>query len=255
MKTRMQQRSSLAQPTFTMNDLPHRSLGFAKKIGETWSDCRGGDCKAYQRRFLYVGAFGAYHTARAYWLLHENNSFNDCGILARNLLERIINSAFAAKSPTHAVELISHELNDKIRRLKLLDHGPNASPELTGSIADHEKHLHSFLTLINKSRAPDWSYCRRAEEAGMLGFYRSGYFNLSRYAHAGYEVARPEKHNQQSNTTDFIALVAPIMTVAQCHGVDCLDCAADKCLVHDEVKGILRACSLATLGNESGNME
>lgn len=195
-----------------MNNLPDKSLAFAKKIVDTWNDAGGCDCKAYQRRYLYRSAFGAYHTAKSYWILHENNCFSDCDILARNLLERIFNSVFAKESPTHAVELICHELNDKIRRFKLLNNGPNASPENSKSIEDHEKLLQTFLGLISKSEAPDWNYCRRAEESGLSRIYRSGYFDLSRYAHAGYEVPRPEKHDQQSKTTDFIALVAPVLT-------------------------------------------
>jgi hypothetical protein len=223
-----------------------------------WERCTGrdgNDCRAYQRRFLYVSAFGACHTARSYWILHEANCFSDGNILARNLLERIINSSFASKSPTHAVELIADELNGKVRRMKLLYEPPSASPELTASIGEHDKHLLFFLALIGKSKAPDWSYCSRAKEAGMLRFYRSGYFHLSRYAHAGYEVARPDKHNQRSRTTDFIALVAPILTVEECHRVDCTDCSPTKCGVYDEFKALFRECSLYTLGNESGDLD
>lgn len=235
-----------------MNSLPGKSLGFAKTIGETWNDAGGSDCKAYQRRYLYVSAFGAYHTATSYWILHENNRFSDCNILARNLLERVFSSAVANRSPTYAVELISHELSEKIRRFKLLNNGPNASPENSKSIEDHEKRLQTFLRLINRSEAPDWNYYRRAEESGLRSYYRSGYFNLSRYAHAGYEVPRPEKHNEQSKTSDLIALVAPVFTKVLYHAVDCPDCIRDKCVVANEFKALSRDFSLCTLGNVDG---
>src|SRR3990172_720068 len=150
-----------------MNELAQKSLGFSKKTGEPWRDSGANDCKGYQRRLLYVSAFGAYHTAKSFWLLHDNRCFDDCGILARNLLERIINSSFAAKSPTHAVELIADDLTDKIRRLKLLNHPPHDTAELTASIANHEAQLQIFLGLIGKSEATRWTFCKRAEEAGI----------------------------------------------------------------------------------------
>jgi Family of unknown function (DUF5677) len=236
------------------NTLPERSLAFAKKVGETWRDYPGLDCKSYQRRFLYVNAFAAYHTAMSYWILHASNCFNDCGILARNLLERIINCAFAVKSPEHAVGLIAAELSEKIRRTEMLNHPPHASQELTDSIQGQQRDLTTLLGLLQKAKADDWNYCRRAEEAGLLSYYRFGYFNLSRFAHAGYEVARPQEHNRQSKTTDFIALIAPVITAANGHSVDCPDCSSAKCAVRKEFDALATDLSLGTLGNPNGNI-
>src|SRR5258706_21393 len=94
--------------------LPDKSLEFARSIGEQWQDQSGIDLGAFQRRYLYVQSFGAAHTAKSYWILHHAKQHNDCNVLTRNLLERIFNSRVASKSPKHAVELIAHELSDRI---------------------------------------------------------------------------------------------------------------------------------------------
>src|ERR1700722_258596 len=101
-----------------MKNMASVSLVFAEKVGHGWNEAAGSDCEAYQRRFLCRQASGAYHTAKSFWILRKNKCFNDCIILARNLLERIANSICAAKSPAQAVELIAHETTEKIRLLK-----------------------------------------------------------------------------------------------------------------------------------------
>jgi Family of unknown function (DUF5677) len=243
---------SIAQ---AFSDLRDKSLSFAKRLGCTWSDTGGHDCKAYQRRYLYVHAFGAFSTAKSYWILHESKCFSDCVILARNLLERIISSGVGAKSPAHAVELISHELSDKIRRAKLWTPSPNIAKRLGDMIKEHERDLSTFLSLIGKRKAPAWGkFEKRFDEAGLPGFYRSVYFEFSRYAHAGYEVPRPENHDRRSKAADFIALVAPVITAGNCHLVDCPDCNQGKCGVHEESMALLEDFSSRVLENTSGNI-
>ena len=237
-----------------INDLRDKSLSFAKRLGRTWTDTGGSDCKAYQRRYLYVHASGALNTAKSYWILHENKCFSDCVMLARNLLERIISSGVGAKSPTHAVELIAHDLSGKIRRAKLWAPSPSSATKLSDMIKEHERHLPTFLGLIGKTKAPDWKWLKQFDEAGLPGFYRSLYFDFSRYAHAGYEVPRPGNYNQQSKSADFIALVAPVITAGNCHLVDCPDCNRGKCGVHEESMALLEDFSSRVLENTSGNI-
>jgi len=184
---------------------------------------------AYQKEFLYRNAFGAHETANSYWILHKNKRFSDCVTLARNLLERIVNSSCGSKSPTHAVELISYELSEKIRHAKLWKPSSNVSAQLDSSIKEHEKILPVFLCLAGKGKATDWNWKKRFDEAGLPGFYRSAYFDFSRYAHAGYETPRPGKRNQISKAADFIALVAPVMTAANYHALICPNCQIGKC--------------------------
>jgi hypothetical protein len=242
---------SIAQ---AFSELRDKSLSFAKRLGCPWIDTGGGDCKAYQRRCLYIHASGALNTAKSYWILHENKCFSDCVILARNLLERIISSSVGAKSPTHAVELISHELSDKIRRAKLWTPSPSIATKLSDMIKDHEKILPTFLGLIGKGEAPAWDLKKRFDEAGLPGFYRSLYFEFSRYAHAGYEVPRPVNYNRQSKAADFIALAAPVITAGNCHLVDCPDCKQGKCGVHEESMALLEDFSSQVLENTSGRI-
>ncbi len=217
-----------------MNALADDSLAFAGKVGNAWKETGGGDCKAYQRRYLCRQAFGAYHTAKSYWILHENKCFSDCIALSRNLLERIANSICAAKSPAHAVELIAYELSEKIRHAKLWNPSPHLSAELQQVVTEHERILRTFLALIKKNKAPDSNFRKRFEEAGVQGFYRSAYFDFSRYTHAGYEVPRPGKRNDGSKAADFISLVAPVVTAANYHGLDCHDCTQGNCTVRRE---------------------
>lgn len=212
-----------------MKTLRDNSLAFAKGVVIARSNPRFADCETYQKEFLYRNAFGAHETAKSYWILHNNKRFSDCVTLARNLLERIVNSSCGSKSPTHAVELISFELSEKIRHAKLWKPSLNVSTQLDSSVKEHEKILPVFLRLLGKNKAPDWNWKRRFDEAGLPGFYRSAYSNFSRYTHAGYETPRPEKHNQKSNAADFIALAAPVMTAAKYHALICPICQMGKC--------------------------
>jgi hypothetical protein len=225
-----------------------KSLTFAKRIVGNWRDPTCVDCASYQKYFLYINAFGAHETAKSYWILHKNKRFSDCLGLARNLLERIVNGICGSKSPTQAVELISHELSDKIRRAKLWKPSPNISPQLNASIKEHEKILPVFLRLLGISEAPDWNWKKRFDEAGLPSFYRSAYFNFSRYAHAGYEVPRPGKRNQLSKAADFIALVAPVLTAANYHAVNCPNCQRGKCDLLSNSMALLHYFSARTLG-------
>jgi len=236
-----------------MKSLAHKSLAFAKKVGRAWKETGGGDCKAYQRRFLSRQAFGAYHTARSYWILRREGCFSDGITLSRNLLERIANSICGAKSPTHAVELIAYELSEKIRHAKLWTPSPSISTELTKAIKEHEKILPVFLALINQTKAPDWKFYKRFQQAGVAGYYRSGYFDFSRYAHAGYEIARPGGASRESKAADFIALVAPVITAANYHALDCQDCSRGKCAVHRESMLLLNRFSSRTLQTKTNN--
>jgi hypothetical protein len=234
-----------------MKNLAQESLAFAEKTGSSWQETGGGDCNAYQRSFLCRQAFGSYHTAKSYWILHENGCFSDCVGLSRNLLERIANSVCGAKSPLHAVELITYELSEKIRHAKLWTPSPHLSVDLQRAVQEHEAILPTFLTLINATKAPDWGFIKRFQEGGVRGYYRSAYFDFSRYAHAGYEVPRPGKFNEQSKAADFIALTAPVITGAIYHALDCNDCSQAKCVLHAESLGLLKKFSSLTLGGEA----
>ncbi|GEM_PF-3185934 len=234
--------------------LAQRSLSFAKEIGEQWKESEGIDSKSYQRRFLYVNAFAAYCTAQSYWLLHASNHFNDCRILARNLLERMFNCGLAVKSSEHAVGLMAAELSEKIRHMELLRQPPFAWEELAVPIQNLNRQLAVLLGLLRRTEAEKWSPFRRAREAGLLHYYRFGYFDLSRYAHAGYEVSRPEEYGPPSKSTDFIALFAPVFAAAQCHAVDCSCASSDECHVRQKFDALVRDLSLGTLGNSNATM-
>lgn len=234
-----------------MNEATHKSLAFAERVGGAWKETGGSDCKAYQRSFLCRQAFGAYHTAISYWILRENKCFSDSVALSRNLLERIANSICGAKSPTLAVELIANELSEKIRHAKLWNPSPGLSAELQQAVVEHKKILPVFLALIKKTKTPDWKFHRRFEQAGLGEFYRSAYFDFSRYAHAGYEVPRPGKRSHQSKAPDFIALAAPVITAANYHALDCRCPTHGECSVCNEGMALLQGFSSHTLGSKN----
>jgi hypothetical protein len=211
--------------------------------------------EAYQRSFLCRQAFGAYHTAKSYWILRKKRCFNDCNGLGRNLLESIANSVVGAKSPTHAVELIAYELSEKIRHAEQWKRLPEISAEFSAELQQvidkHQAILPTFLALINKAKAPDWKFYRRFEVAGLPGYYRSGYFNFSRYTHAGYEVQRPGRNTSPSRTADFVALAAPVLTAANYHAHDCEDCSQGNCSLRDESMLLLKQFSSQTIGKKA----
>jgi len=103
--------------------------------------------------------------ARGYWLLREAEQYNDCFVLARNLLERIFNSRVASKSPKHAIELIAHELSKRIRGLRLLQREHQRLPkEATETIGRLDSELKVFLSMLGTKPVPRWDYYRRASE-------------------------------------------------------------------------------------------
>jgi len=205
--------------------LADKSLAFARSIGEEWQDRPGTDLRSFQQRYLYAQAFGTAHTARGYWILHREEQHHDCNLLARNLLERIFNGRVASKSPRHAVELMTCELSEHIRRLRLfqreLQHVPK---EATQTIERLESELQVFLALLGTQEAPQWDYHRRAVEAEISTWaYRGLYSEFSCYTHAGYEVGRPRELNKPSNLADFIALLAPLDTAMFLHRLSCTE--------------------------------
>ena len=219
-----------------MNNLAKESLVFAERVGDGWKDAPMPDCLAAQEQFLCRQAFGAYHTAKSFWILHENGRLTDCIVLARNLLERIVNSTFGWKSPNHAVELIAHEYNTTIKQAEQWDTLLGGSPNLQQVITENKKALRAVLSLLNKTEAGDWKIFKRFEEcgSGMERCYRSLYFHFSRYAHAGFEVPRPGKHNEPSEASEFVALLAPVLTAINYHRRDGHECSHGKCRIGDE---------------------
>ncbi len=232
---------------YVSRTLPDKSLAFARLIGEQWQDQSALDQPSFQRRYLYVQSFGAAHTARSYWILHHAKQFNDCNVLARNLLERIFNSRVASKSPEHAVELIAYELSERIRRLRLLQvEHQTLPPEATEKITELERELQVFLSLLGTQSVPQWDWYRRAVEAGISSWaYRGLYSEFSCYTHAGYEVSRPQELNKPSNFADFTALLAPIDTAMFLHR---LSCNKTRCDVGSEYKALYEEFRNETLG-------
>jgi len=223
-----------------MNNLAKESLAFAERVGDGWKDTTGSDCAAGQEQFLCRQAFGAYHTAKSFWILHENGCLTDCVVLARNLLERIVNSTFGLKSPNHAVDLIASEYNSTIKQAEKWDTLLGGSAELQQVIAENRRALNTVLSLLNKTKAPEWNIFKRFEVCGtgMERCYRSLYFHFSRYAHAGFEVPRPGRHNQQSEASEFVALLAPVFTAIYYHMRDGHDCSLGKCPIGDEGRAL-----------------
>jgi len=232
-----------------MKNMASVSLVFAEKVGRGWKEAAGTDCEAYQRRFLCRQASGAYHTAKSFWILRKHKCFNDCIILARNLLERMANSICAAKSPALAVELIAHETTEKIRLLKKWKLPPAGSAKLQQTLAQDEQFLARLLGLIQKPKAPNWHFFERFRESGMEGYYRSGYFKFSTHAHAGYEVPSGTRE-KPLGPAEFIALAAPVITGSSYHGLDCPCCRPGKCEVHEESVALIRRFSSSSLGNK-----
>jgi hypothetical protein len=157
-------------------------------------------------------------------------------VLARNLLERIVNSAFGLKSPNHAIELIANEYNTTIKQAEKWDRLLGGSTDLQQVIAENKSALKTVLGVLNKTEAQDWNIFKRFEEcgSGMEQCYRSLYFHFSRYAHAGFEVPRAGRHNQKSEASEFVALLAPVFTAIYYHRRDGHDCRQGKCPIGDE---------------------
>ena len=210
-------------------NLPDDTFLYAHKIGSPWTDPIGFTLEDFQSRFLYTQCLGASQTAKSYWLLHSNGRFQDCNILARNLLERIFNSRLAIKSSRHAVELLANELAAECEgwRKGINEFGDRV-PENLNHVQCLNQELANFEKLLG-GKAPNWSYYDRAKESGLAAYYRSAYFHLCSYTHATHTTP-VEKSDYPCPATDYIALMAPIDTAVTLHRLSCprADCELDE---------------------------
>jgi hypothetical protein len=112
------------------------------------------------------------------------------------------------------MELIANEYNTTIKQAEKWDRLLGGSTELQQVVAENKNALKAVLGLLNPTEVQDWNIFKRFEEcgSGLELCYRSLYFQFSRYAHAGFEVPRPGRHNQQSDASEFVALLAPVFT-------------------------------------------
>ena len=200
-----------AWPWYTY--LLQRSLSFAKEIGEQWKESEGIRLQVLSAAVPDTST-PSLRTARhsSYWLLHASNHFNDWPrILARNLLERMFR-LWTCRKVTGTCSGAS---------------GSRTVPRKSGTLSSCGSRLSAWeelavpiQTLKEELRCASWPAPRTKAEEVQLGFgvlktpaycttTGSGIFNLSRYAHAGYEVSRPEEYDRQSRTSDFIALTCP----------------------------------------------
>jgi len=124
-----------------------------------------------------------------------------------------------------------------------------SNPARADSVAYQTRFLHINACGAHETAKSYWILYDNKRFSDGIGLARNS--NFSRYAHAGYEVPQPARHNQQSKAADFVALVAPVITATNYHSVDCADCHRGKCDLRVSSIELMKAFSTHTLGNKN----
>lgn len=185
--------------------------------------------------------------AKSFWMLFFAGEHDASKMIARNLLERIINARVASNSAEKSVELVCSELNTFIEKAELwLAQNPfiPEAPNIIGRIEDDRRILKELKALIGVTDTPKWSYFRRANETGINMLYRSSYWDFSHYVHAGYQKPNLDSLNIPDAGAAFYALISPIQTALLLHQCD----NGPDNQKQNEYNTLYQECSDATLG-------
>jgi hypothetical protein len=105
--------------------LADKSNAFARGIVGEWKDTFDLDARGFQLRYLYLNSYRAAVSAQSFWLLHSHGRFHDAQIIARTLLERIVNNRVARHSPKRACSLLAtNRWKDRAGVQKMVDFDP-----------------------------------------------------------------------------------------------------------------------------------
>lgn len=212
--------------------LVHEVSNFAFPVLKAWKATGKQDAASFQSSYLYTQALGASHMAESFWVLFNLDKHDAAKIVARHLLERVYNARFAGKSPEDAVDLICHEIADKIKRQKqFLEANPKLKPSeripIEGSIASHDVDLQKFLTLLGRPPTENLSIYKRANLVQLKWAHRSIYMDLSNYAHANYEHPHQGEIDIPERIAPAMGLFAPMDCAHQLHKLTCKGGACD----------------------------
>ncbi len=230
-----------------MERIADKSFAFAKRFLDAWTDVDTHGPVEFQNRYLFKQMIGACQFSQAYWTLYQTRERDAGRMIARHILERVFNARVAKISPHLAVELIAHDINEKIEKVELfIEQNPDLPDKnvLVAKVAELAAERKIFLDYIGLEAAPNWNYYRRAEKVHLQWAYRSMYMDFSRFVHANYELPDLVRRDEECPFANFVALFGPLDTAASLHSLTCSDGAG--CSVSAEYGEILQEIGEAT---------
>jgi len=198
--------------------LADKSNAFARDVIGDWEDTFAFDANGFQFRYLYSNAYRSAVSAQAFWMLHLNGRIHESKIIARTLLERIVNGRVAALSPERACSLLATDrfkARENVRKLINFDAGTFDTPEIQAKQAERQDEIDKFLKLAGRTEVVPWNFADMCKEAKIEWAYRMLYTDLSEYTHASHGTAPAKAGDEVSETALYLALVAPMDTATQ----------------------------------------
>ena len=196
---------------------------FAFPVLEGWQDLDSHDPKGFQSRYLYKQALGASQMAEAFWVLFHAGQHDASKMIARHLLERVYSARLAKESPEEAIDLIIHDISERIKKMKLFLEDNQSVPGseiIKQRIKEHETEKERLTKLLGREPSR-LDFFQRAERVKLKWSYRTMYWNFSRYIHAGFEFPNVSELNMPEQDSAMLALFAPMDTAQQLHGLNC----------------------------------
>ena len=188
--------------------LADKCNAFARDVVGEWKDSKNWNAQGYQMRYLYSNAYRSAHTAFAFWKLHAIGAYHECHILARVLLERIVNGRIATMSPERALRLMVTELGKEIKGIKSWkDLQKLNDATINNWLAEHAAKCNELLKLLNLAEPPRWNFFKLIAEVKLEPLYRTAYRDLSQYTHASFSVSAPGCGDEDCRMMKFVALL------------------------------------------------
>jgi hypothetical protein len=199
-------------------NLADRTNAFAKEIIGDWTDTFRLDATGFQYRYIYSNAFRAAVSAQSFWLLHSRRRFHDAQIIARTLLERIVNGRVAAISPERACSLLAtdrQEELEKVRKIRNFDPTNFDTAQIQAQLDLYQQEIDKFLKMASRSDVLTWNFAEMCKEVQLEWAYRMLYASFSDYTHASYGVGTGDPSIEEMRIALHIALLAPMDTSTQ----------------------------------------
>jgi Family of unknown function (DUF5677) len=202
--------------TMTLAD---ESLKFSNELIGGWKEDGSRDTKSLRLLYLCSNAHRAADTSAAIWLLLQAGKIHDCHTLARTLFERMVRGRYAAESEDKFLGLIGGELNQELEKVQkwenstTVDLGPMPYRDFRKPDIDF------ILAATGRTELPPkisiYEITTNLEGVAGESLYRALYRELCLYAHATFDVSRPNAGDKPEPPLIWLALFVPFDTAMQ----------------------------------------
>lgn len=198
-----------------MEDLLQRVNDFSVSITSHSPPGKPLTAKAFQAWYLHTQASACLQTSNAYWQLVHSSHFTESIILARNLMERLINSLFAAMEDENAAILCCIEYQQHIKNLENLHAENSGSLEIQKTIEAERQKLTETKWLLKGEPPKALPILEIARRVDWEKVYRKGYARFSAYSHGGCLPFFEWRREHDQAFANWLAASAPVYSAHQ----------------------------------------